>query len=145
MSELDLYAIGRCQEQVTRENLESSARSLHSDKRHRHRIYTYAAIVVLLMLINEFYRNVTNTHVSINNKYSNRTEIHHKTFTNQSSVQTNLRNRRCNNHHLRMMTELFTERVECSRWAYQKMYTKWTNSIRKMDEEGEKVLRYNIN
>lgn len=115
MSELDLYAIGRCQEQVTRENLESSARSLHSDKRHRHRIYTYAAVVVLLMLINEFYSKVTNTHVSINNTYSDRTEIHNKTHTNHSPVQTNLRNRRCDSHHLRMTTVLFTESVECSR------------------------------
>lgn len=116
MSELDLFAIGRCQEQVTRENLESSARSLHSDNRHRHRIYTYAAVVVLLMLINEFHRNVGSTHVSINKKYSKRTEIHHKTHTNHSSIRTNLRNRRCDSHHLRMTTVLFTESaVECSR------------------------------
>lgn len=114
MSELDLFAIGRCQEQVTRENLESSARSLHSAKQHQHRIYACAMAVVLLMLINELYRNVTNKYVSINNKYSNQTEIHRKTHTNHS-IRVNVRNRRCDDDHHRMLTVLFTENVECSR------------------------------
>lgn len=80
MSELDLFAIGRCQEQVTRENLESDAISLHSTKHHR--IYGCAVAVVLLMLINEFYRIATNEYVSqsvsINNTTNNQTEIYHE-------------------------------------------------------------------
>lgn len=119
MSELDLFAIGRCQEQVTRENLESSACSLHSPKQHQHRIYAYAMAVVLLMLINELYRNMTNKYVSINNKNSNQTEIHSENSSN--SIERNSRFRRCEyrphhqHHHHSMMTALFTESVECSR------------------------------
>lgn len=107
MSELDLYAIGRCQEQVTRENLESSAHSLHSAKQHQHRIYAYAMAIVLLMLINELYRNMTNKYVSINNKNSNQSKILCEKHTNKSN-KTNLRFRRCDHH-------VFTEHLECSR------------------------------
>lgn len=52
MSELDLFAIGRCGDQVTRENLESDAISLHSKTSINHRIYAYAVAIVLLMLMN---------------------------------------------------------------------------------------------
>lgn len=115
MSELDLFAIGRCQEQVTRENLESSARSLHSAKQHQHRIYAYTMVIVFLMLINELYRNMTSKYVSINNKCSTQTENHHETYSNHSSIRTIERNRRCDNHHHRIMTALFTKSLECSR------------------------------
>lgn len=51
MSELDLYAIGRCQEQVTRENLDAStAVSIFIDNHYR--IYVQMALVALLLSIN---------------------------------------------------------------------------------------------
>lgn len=98
MSELDLYAISRCQEQVTRENLESNAISLHStNEQYYYRIYVCATAVVLLMLINALQRydgdgnnsNNNDDHVDDDNEDScnkyirrcdsinNQTEIHH--------------------------------------------------------------------
>lgn len=84
MSELDLYAIGRCQEQVTRENLDASnAISLHFSYKHFYRMYAsaYIAFVILLMLINLGKYNIiesnrttaTNNHTnsSIEQQYSN--------------------------------------------------------------------------
>lgn len=121
MSELDLYAIGRCQEQVTRENLESSASSLHSAKQHKHRIYACAMAIVLLMLINELHRNSTNKYyVSINRRNSNQTEINHEKHTNHL-IRTNVRCRQYDhNHHPHLhchqtLTAQFTESLECSR------------------------------
>lgn len=114
MSELDLYAIGRCQEQVTRENLESSACSVHSVKQHR--IYAYAIAIVLLMLINELYRNMTNKYIiSISNTHSNQTEIIRELYTNNSN-KTNQPFRRCDHHqHHQHHRMLFSDSLECSR------------------------------
>lgn len=117
MSELDLFAIGRCQEQVTRENLESSACSVHSAKQHQqHRTYAYAMVIVLLMLINELYRNMTNKYVTINNKNSNQTEIQCEKRTN-NSIKINLRHRRFDHHfhHHMMSAPVLTESMKCSR------------------------------
>lgn len=77
MSELDLFAIGRCGDQVTRENLESDAISLHSKTSINHRIYAYAVTIVLLMLINGIIPR------SGINKYSNQNDN-----TNKTTVQT---------------------------------------------------------
>lgn len=81
MSELDLFAIGRCQEQVTRENLESNAISLHSNKQRHYRIYACATAVLLLMLINGLHRNgernANDKYVSQGISTSNQTEIYH--------------------------------------------------------------------
>lgn len=49
MSEIDLFSIGRCQEQVTRENLEASiATSILINSHYRR---TYVAFVVLLLYL----------------------------------------------------------------------------------------------
>lgn len=123
MSELDLYAIGRCQEQVTRENLESDAISLHLCNKQHHRIYVYVTAVLLLILINGLQRyecggnenEDEDNDASGINKYirqcdstSNQTEIHHNDIRK-------IECRQCD----RMM--LFTESVAC-RWAYRKKY-----------------------
>lgn len=51
MSELDLFAIGRCQEQVTRENLDASIAITIFNNNH-YRIYGHLVLVFLLLLIN---------------------------------------------------------------------------------------------
>lgn len=114
MSELDLFAIGRCQEQVTRENLESNAISLHETKQQRHqRIYAYAMAIVVLMLINEFYRNIAtnkyvNQGVDINNT-NNQTEIFHE---HQHHHHNDIRKKvcRCSNDR---MTVHYRKNVAC--------------------------------
>lgn len=105
MSELDLYAIGRCQEQVTRENLESDAISLHSNKQQHYRIYACATAVLLLMLINEFHRN--GGHSSSLNKYINETI--------STNIQTEMHHNdvRKNAHRLSERMVMFTECVTC--------------------------------
>lgn len=80
MSELDLFAIGRCQEQVTRENLESDAISLHSNKQRHYRIYACVMAVLLLMLVNELHWNGergANKYVNQSISTNNQTEIYH--------------------------------------------------------------------
>lgn len=108
MSELDLYAIGRCQEQVTRENLESNAISLHSTKQYR-RIYMHTmVIVILLILMNELQRlnggGSSHSADGTNCTYNNQTEIDHE---HRNDV------RKKEFKHNRMACML------TSRWAYQ--------------------------
>lgn len=51
LSELDLYAIGRCQEQVTRGNLDaSSGVSLHRTNSRIGNVYVYVALIVLTFI-----------------------------------------------------------------------------------------------
>lgn len=57
MSELDLFAIGRCQEQVTRENLDASdSNSMHSTTNigQYYRLCAYVAMIILLRMIIEY-------------------------------------------------------------------------------------------
>lgn len=52
MSELDLYAIGRCQEQVTRENLDASGSvSLHRSYQLAGNVYVYVVSIVLTIIV----------------------------------------------------------------------------------------------
>lgn len=71
MSELDLDSIGRCQEQVTRENLDASnAISIHF-KKTKYSFYGHVAlIIVLLTVISEYGAIFSGNHESTNNHHS---------------------------------------------------------------------------
>lgn len=97
MSELDLFAIGRCQEQVTRENLDASdANSMYSTTNigKYYRLCAYVAMIILLSMIIEYnahsidygifgedvngnFNNGTDDDFCVNNN-SKRMDIHRK-------------------------------------------------------------------
>lgn len=115
MSELDLFAIGRCGDQVTRENLESNAISVHATTIN-HRIFVYVmamAMLLLKLMTNDIHRNGID-------KYASRKNADNT--TNNQTIQTehdhnDVRKNECNRRVDRMVMR-FKMSTAC-RWAYQ--------------------------